>query len=481
MRPLILLSAAALAIGGTGYGVTQTVRSISASDKAAGARAHPQLLEEFGGAYPGPQARYVESVGKRIAVQSGLSNSQKDFTVTLLNSPVNNAFAIPGGYVYVTRQLLALMNDEAELASVLGHEVGHVAARHAAKRNRTSIFGQIAAAAAGVLTGNSQIAGIVGQGAQLVTLRFSRQQEYEADDLGIRYLTTAGYDPYASASMLASLNAQTSLEARVRGQEDRGLPTWASTHPNGADRVRRAEAQAAKTGVAAGTRLRNRDTFLTALDGVTYDDDPAQGIVDGQRFQHPALKLGFTAPPGYALANGTTAVSVSGSGGQAQFSGGAATTDLAGYIDRVFRGLAGGGNGMVNYGQVQATRINGLDAAYASARAAGNSGQQLDVTVFAYALGGKAYHFTTITPAGAGLGPFSPMIQSFTRLTDAQASAIKARRIDVVTVKAGDTANSLAQRMAYGDYKLERFLTLNALSAGTALRPGQKVKLIVYG
>ena len=112
--------------------------SISAGDKAQGAQAHPQLLREYGGALSGKQADYVRRVGQRIAVQSGLSNAQSDFTVTLLNSPVDNAFAVPGGYVYVTRNLLALMNDEAELASVMGHEVGHVAARHSRGRQNTS-------------------------------------------------------------------------------------------------------------------------------------------------------------------------------------------------------------------------------------------------------------------------------------------------------------------------------------------------------
>lgn len=110
-------------------------RSISPSEKAQGQQAHPQFLQTFGGAYGGPQAEYVAQVGRRIAVQSGLSNSERDFTVTLLNSPISNAFAMPGGYVYVTRQLLALMNDEAELAAVLGHEVGHVAARHSSSRS----------------------------------------------------------------------------------------------------------------------------------------------------------------------------------------------------------------------------------------------------------------------------------------------------------------------------------------------------------
>ncbi|MES2302472.1 MAG: M48 family metalloprotease, partial [Pseudomonadota bacterium] len=124
-----------------------TVQTISTADKKQGAEAHPQLLQEFGGAMTGSQATYVEGIGKTIALQSGLGNARSDFTVSLLNSPVNNAFAIPGGYVYVTRQLAALMNNEAELAGVLGHEVGHVAARHAAKREsaatRNSILGAL--------------------------------------------------------------------------------------------------------------------------------------------------------------------------------------------------------------------------------------------------------------------------------------------------------------------------------------------------
>ncbi|MBX9883729.1 MAG: M48 family metalloprotease, partial [Novosphingobium sp.] len=136
-----------------------TVATISAADKAQGAKAHPQLLAEFGGGVTGPQADYVEGVGKTIAFQSGLGNARSDFTVTLLNSPVNNAFAIPGGYVYVTRQLVALMNNEAELAGVLGHEVGHVAARHSQKRQsaatRNTILGALGSVLAGAVLGNS--------------------------------------------------------------------------------------------------------------------------------------------------------------------------------------------------------------------------------------------------------------------------------------------------------------------------------------
>jgi len=463
------------------YAGSQVVRSISASDKAQGAKVHPQLLEEFGGAYRGPQAAYVEKVGKHISVQSGLSNSEKDFTVTLLNSPVNNAFAIPGGYVYVTRQLLGLMNDEAQLASVLGHEVGHVAARHSNKRNTTSTIGSILAAGVGILTGQSELGKLAGYGAQLYTLRFSRTQEYQADDLGIRYLKTAGYDPYAAADMLASLNAMSAIDSQVAGRDANAVPTWASTHPNTADRVARARAQARATGVPVGKGLRNREGFLMAIDGVLYDDDPKQGIIDGQTFKHPDLRLAFTAPQGFVIANSPSAVSISGSGGQAQFQGAKlGSNGLAGYIDQVFQALAGNGE-RVSFSDVRTSTVNGIDTASASARANTQSGA-VDVTVFAYRFGqDAAYHFLTITPQGSGLGPFRSLIDSMRRLNDAEAAAIKSRRIQVVTVKPGDTITNLSARMAYGSLKQERFLALNGLKADARLQAGQKVKLVVLG
>lgn len=462
----------------------RTVSSISAQDKATGAKQHPELLKEFGGPYAGPQARYVESVGRRIAVQSGLSNAQSDFTVSLLNSPVNNAFAIPGGYVYVTRQLMVLMNDEAELAGVLGHEVGHVAARHGQRRQqaaqRNAIGGALLGVLTGALLGDSGFAGLIqkgiGTGSQLLTLRFSRTQEYEADDLGIRYLASGGYDPRALSGMLASLAAQSSLDARVAGSA-RTMPEWASTHPDPASRV----ARAAKGAGVSGSKsvVRNRDAFLNALDGLLYGDDPRQGVIEGNRFRHPDLRLTFTAPTGFGMENGADAVSVTGSGGQAQFGAAPYSGNLAAYIDSVFAKL-GGANGGVPEGEVRRATVNGLPAAWRTMRANSQSGA-VDATVFAYDFGGgKAYHFLLLTAAGQGIGPFNAMVQSVQRLSPQEAAAIKPRRVDVVTVKAGDTVQSLSRRMAYSDYQLERFLTINALAANASLRPGQRVKIVTW-
>jgi len=462
----------------------RTVSNISAQDKASGAKQHPELMKEFGGAYVGPQAKYVESVGRRIAVQSGLSNAQGDFTVTLLNSPVNNAFAIPGGYVYVTRQLMALMNDEAELAGVLGHEVGHVAAQHGQRRQqaaqRNAVGGALLGALAGALLGDSGFSGLIqkgiGTGSQLLTLKFSRTQEYEADDLGIRYLASGGYDPRALSDMLASLAAQSDLDAQVTGNA-RSTPAWASTHPDPGARVERA-AKAAEATRATST-VRNRDAFLNAVDGVLYGDDPKQGVIDGNRFRHPDLRLSFTIPSGFGMENGANAVSITGSGGQAQFSAAPYSGNLDAYINSVFAKL-GDGKGGVPAGEISRTTINGLPVAYRTVRASTQS-SQVDATVFAYDFGGgKAYHFLLLTQAGQGIGPFSAMLQSVQRLSAQEAAAIKPRRVDVVTVKAGDTVQSLAKRMAYTDYQLDRFLTINALEENSALRAGQRVKIVTW-
>jgi predicted Zn-dependent protease len=487
--------AAALAVGGlvcAGAASAQlkaikTQTNITAAERKQGDEAHPQLLQEFGGAYAGPQAAYVNRIGQKIAVQSGLSRTPSDFTVTLLNSPVNNAFAIPGGYVYVTRQLMALMNDEAELAGVLGHEVGHVAAQHSKKRQsaatRNTILGVLGAVIGGAIGDNGGLLGGLGgllqnnamQVAQLATLGFSRSQELEADQLGVQYLKSAGYDPLALSTMLASLANQTSLEARLSGGDARALPEWASTHPDPASRVKNAQTLAARAGGTGG--VRNADAFLASVDGVLYGDDPAQGVVEGQEFLHPDMRLKFAVPNGYGMQNGTTAVSVSGNGGQAQFTTAAYNGDMNAYIAAAFKAVAG--NAQLSPGPIQRTTVNGIPAYYSVARANTQSGQ-VDVTVFAYEFSKtSAFHFVSLTQAG-GAGVFNSMFNSVRRLSAAEAAAIKPRRIDVIAVARGDTVATLARRMAYSNYQTERFQVLNRLTATSRLTPGQKVKIVVY-
>ncbi len=487
--------AAVLAMGGVAFAgaadaqlkAIKTATSISAAERKQGTDAHPQLMAEFGGAYSGPQASYVNRIGQNIAVQSGLSRSPSDFTVTLLNSPVNNAFAIPGGYVYVTRQLMALMNDEAELAGVLGHEVGHVAAQHSKKRQSRAttnqILGVLGAVLGGAIGDNGGLLGGLGgllqnnsmRIAQLATLGFSRSQELQADQLGVQYLRSAGYDPLALSTMLASLAAQTSLDARLAGGDARALPEWASTHPDPASRVRNAQTLASRVGGSGGNR--NADAFLVSVDNILYGDDPAQGVVEGNEFLHPDLRLKFAVPNGYGMQNGSDAVSISGNGGQAQFSTAAYNGDMNAYIAAAFKAVAG--NTAISPGAIQRTTVGGIPASYSTARVNSQSGQ-VDVTVFAYEFSrSSAFHFVTLTKAGGG-GVFNSMFNSVRRLSAAEAAAIKPRRIDVVTVGRGDTMASLARRMAYSNYQAERFQVLNRLTASSRLTPGQRVKIVVY-
>ena len=473
----------ALALSGC---MTAPIPSASApitdSEAKQGAEYHPQLLAQFGGAMSGSQATYVEQVGKNIAVQSGLGNARESFTVSLLNSPVNNAFAIPGGYIYTTRQLVTLMNNEAELAGVLGHEVGHVAARHAQRRQataqRNSLLGGLGAILSSVLLGDSSAGQTLSrgflQGSQLLTLSFSRDQETQADDLGIQYLTKAGYDPRAMSTVLSSLAAQNALDAQLQGR-NASVPEWASTHPDPASRVQRAATAA--QGLPGS--VTNRDTFLTRIDGLLYGDDPKQGVIEGSQFIHPELRLSFTAPQGFYMVNSTSAVSINGQSGQAQLSLAPYNGDLESYIRAQFTAL-GGQNSTLAPASITRTTVNGIPAAYGTARV-NNGSSQVDVVIFAYEFArDRAYHFAAITPAGQS-GTFNSMFQSMRRISQSEADAVIPRVLDVVTVQRGDTVASLARRMAYNDAQEARFRVLNGLSSSDQLTAGQKVKIVVRG
>lgn len=454
---------------------------ITQAEAQQGAQYHEEFVAEFGGRMTGPQASYVEQVGKTIAVQSGLGNSQNAFNVTLLNSSVNNAFAVPGGYVYVTRQLVGLMNDEAELAGVLGHEVGHVAARHSARRQQQAQTTQLGGAAIAILSqvllGNSQLGNTIAQGAlqgsQLLTLRYSRNQELEADQLGVQYLSRAGYDPRAMATVLESLAAQNALDASLQGR-NAAIPEWASTHPDPASRV-----QNALTLAGGGTGVTNRDTFLTRINGLLYGDDPKQGVIEGSTFIHPEMRLSFTAPAGFYMVNSTRAVSVNGDSGKAQLSGAAYSGNLETYVRQQFQALAGQQQQLAPQ-QIERTTVNGIPAVYGIARV--NSGQQqVDVVVFAYEFGSnQAYHFSAITPAGRA-AVFDPMFRSMRRITAAEAGQVVPRKIEVVTASRTDTVATLARRMAFTDAQEQRFRVLNGLAGSEQVVAGQRYKIVVRG
>ena len=479
MRKAFLLAAAAAAIAVTPL-AAQRLRYLNPQDVAEAQRDNAELIRELGGAETGPRGAYVQSVGRKVGNYSGIANPGQALHFTMLNSAVENAFSVPGGYVYVTRQLMGLMSDESELAFALGHEVGHIAANHAhireqyAQRNPLGVFGQIIGAIFG-----PGISDVLTARSKLDLLSFSRDQEYQADTLGLKYMIAAGYDPVGAAGILAALSRNSALQARVQGRSNRQTPEWASTHPLSENRMQRAFAEARQTG-RLGKGIRNRDLFLNELEGLYVDDDPAQGVIEGPTFTHPDLRIQFTVPQGYLMSNGTDAVTIAGSAGTAQFRGGQFSGNLDNAVLLAFRQLT---RGQSNFPvpPPQHTTINGMAAAITTARVNTDSGV-IDASVAAYQWDAqRVYYFVMLTPGGYGVTPFAPMINSLRRITPAEAAAIRPRIMHIETVRPGDTVQSLASRMAYRDFKLERFLSLNGLAANSTLAPGQKVKLVIYG
>lgn len=474
LRLVVMCAAAFALVACATVSSTPDAPAVNDTARARAGQQHPQILASFGGEVAGPVSVYVKGVGEKVATAAGLPGR---CTFTVIGSDVVNAFAVPGCYIYITRGLLAIMNSEDELASVLGHEVGHVVADHSARRQNASTLSGLGALAVGILTGSGELAQLAGQAAQVWTLSYSRDQEFESDDLGVRYLARTGYNPFAAADMLDALGVNDALSAKTSNREAGSeIPAWARSHPLSADRVTRATAQAQAAGGVRGQPPEKVSPYLTAIRGMIYGDDPEQGFVNGRTFSHPGLKIAFEAPTGFTLTNSPAAVNISGQNGKAQFGGGAAPSEgLEAYAKAVLQKLVG--QSPVQLGATQRSTTNGLETVHLPARAQTQSGQIVDVSVTAYRVGDRAYHFIALAPQGQS-GVFAPMYASMRRLTDAQAAALKARVVDVVNVGPRDTVATLSQRMAFDDFRTERFLALNGLTANAPL-PAQ-VKIIRY-
>lgn len=477
IRRLWMAGMTALALTGCAVGApppaTAQIAGLSASDKAQGQQAHAAIVQEFGGRMEGPLASYVERIGRRVAATASPASKPADWTITLLNSPVPNAMATPGGYLYITRGLLAMINSEAELASVLGHEAGHVTARHSDKRNNRATIAGIGSILAGVFLGDAggQIANTIGSG---YVASYSRGQEHESDQLGLRYAQAAGYDPAAAARMLEALNRVSAVEGRA-SMERGGLQSIFASHPVTDERIGRVARLAAEMPRGG---VDNADAYLAAINGMAFGDAVDQGIVRGTGFRHGTLGFGFDAPAGFQLQNSPRAVTGSGpNGAKFQFQGVkvGAGDSLESVVNAAWSSLM---QGSVPQVSMQERRVNQLDSVWSGARA--NSGRtRVDLGITAYRFApDTVYLFTTVAPQGQG-ALFDPLLASMRKLSAAETkSASAGMRIDVVTVKAGDTAASLARRMAAPYNRAESLLALNGMESGD-LRPGTKVKLIV--
>lgn len=449
-----------------------------ADERQIGAETHPQILEEFGGAYDDPQLQaYVSALGKKLAATSDRPNV--NYTFTVLDSPVINAFAVPGGYIYVTRGLVALAQNEAELAGVISHEIGHIAAKHTNERYCSAMLAQLGVFGLGAATGSGAIAEAASMGAAIYLQSYSRDQEFEADLLGVRYLGRGGQDPNAMSTFLTSMLENSRLESILAGRPGAADEfSIFQTHPRTADRVQRAVQQA--TGAQAPVPASaTHDEYLARLDGMLYGDDPDEGFIRGQRFAHPTLRFEFTVPDGFTLFNSSTAVIASGPNDAViQFDREpkpSQTSDMQRYIAQQW---AQG----IDLNDIDPITVNGMDAAVAEARVKTNAGSR-DAMLVAVRWDQKTiYRFILLAQPGqldSFRDGFNRTLQSFRPLTSSQAAALKPQRIRIVTVGSGDTMQSLASRMPPSSYQLEQFRILNGLPANATLTPGQKVKIVV--
>tara|TARA_R110002110_G_scaffold107622_17_gene269265 strand:- start:1103 stop:2671 length:1569 start_codon:yes stop_codon:yes gene_type:complete len=455
-------------------GERQITPIMSAAQEAqAGADAHPKILEAYGGAYDDVElGAYVAGVTARIA----RATNQPDgpYRVTLLDSPVINAFALPGGYVYVTRGLMALANDEAELAGVIGHEIGHVAARHSAQRQTAMMGTSLLGAVLGAVVGSSAVDQIVGLGGQGLLASYSRDQEYEADMLGVRYLAKAGYDPYAAGDFLQSMGAEEELNAQVRKAEyDPARNDWLASHPASPARVAAANGHARETGLSPAQRDRNRGTYLSAIDGMLYGDNPDEGVVRDRVFIHPKLRFRFEAPPNFTITNSASAVVVQGPDKtivKFDTASKAAGLEIGRYLVNDW------GKG-VRLSAPENFTVNGMKAATARAKIGAYNGRLVAIE-FAP---DRVYRFLMGTmPAAATRhdAALHELVMSFRKISAAEAKAVKPLRIRIVTVRSGDSAASLGRRMVFSDFQAMRFRVLNGLGANEEPKPGTRVKIV---
>jgi predicted Zn-dependent protease len=493
-RDLALLAVALGALAGSGCATGSspaTGRTFSTpiseqQESQLGREEHPKILEEFGGEYKEkPElTAYVSSVGQFIAATS----ERKDvkYTFTVLNTPDVNAFAVPGGYIYTTRGLLALANNEAELASVLGHETGHITARHTAERMGQAQQTQLGVLGATLLgavlggeTGANLAGGLASQYGQVRLAGYSQEQEFEADSLGVRYMKRATYDPQASASFLSALRAQTQLEAKLAGKDPNVVDdtNMLASHPRTVDRVQRAIQEAG--GTESGAML-ERDIYLSKIDGLVFGDDPSQGVVAGGKFVHPPLRFAFEVPSGYKLVNLPDVVAIKGPQGtlgnltlaNPQPSG-SLTTAMQNYDPK----------GRIVFDNIENFTINGMEAATAVTRVNTKSGSANYRAVLIRHPSGKVYEFAFLSLADLGArhdGDFQKIATSFRQINASEAAQYnKPKRIRIVTVQAGDTVQSLSNRMAVADEKEGWFRVLNGLTNRQQVQAGQKVKIVV--
>lgn len=442
---------------------------------AMGAQYHPSVISTFG-VYDSPELqKFIEEKGNEMAKISHRPNLQYHFTI--LDSPVVNAFAVPGGYLYITRGILAQFNSEAELIGVLGHEMGHVTARHSAQQQTNQTIGQVVLLG-GMLASKEiyQLADEAMAGMQLLFLSFSRENERESDRLGVEYATKIGYDAHKMADFFHV------LERMSMGSEQAGVPTFMSTHPNPEDRFNTVhrisdEWQAKYPGKEF---IVDSNDYLSMIDGIVYGEDPRQGFVEGNTFYHPELKFRFAFPTGWTLVNAPTQVQI------------AAPDKKAGIIFTLSKETTPAAASQKAISDLKLSiieskevKVNGNNAVEVISQQTSQtqSGQEQVIKLCSYFIekGGKVYTFHGIasdTDFSKYLPAFESTMKDFSTLTDASKLNVKPDRIRIKTVQKTST---LTDAFAYFNVPKEQYkelALLNNMELSQQLTRGKLIKVI---
>lgn len=438
------------------------------SAEGASAEEHARIVAAYGGVYHDDKLELTLAriVGRVVAASD---KPDQGYRITILNAPAVNAFALPRGYLYVTRGLIALSSDSSEVAAVLAHEMAHVTANHATERqNKARNALLVSRVVTDVLddgTGKLALAS-----SQRSLASFSRQQELEADAIGVKTVGRAGYDPFAAARFLGAMSRFAAYKAAVGPGQDR-RPDFLASHPTTPERVDFATRAAREFG-APGIGEVDRNRYLEGIDGIVFGDDPSQGYVRERSYVHPSLGIGFTVPPGFVIDNTSDAVLATGTDGTAlRFDAVrlAVGADLGEYL------ASGWVNGLVER-SVQTFAVNGMPAASAEANA---KGWVFQIAVV-QAPSGATYRFIFANEAKTpGFdAAASATVKSFRRLDQRELAALKPLRIKVIATVAGDTEESLARKMRGVDRPRELFRALNNVDAGTQFAAGTRVKIV---
>lgn len=409
-----------------------------AQEIAYGQQADAEIRREMG-VYDDPQLqRYVADIGDRLARLSHRPNLPWSFAV--VDHQAVNAFALPGGFIYITRGILPYLDDEAELAGVIGHEIGHVTARHAAQQSTRAGLGGIGLAVLGIFVPATQPFGDLSSAALGVAfLKYGRDDEREADRLGMDYASRGGWDPAGVPDFLQTL-------ARMSELSERGVPNWLSTHPEPAERVVEAKPIVAKMATATATD-RGRDRFLEHIDGVVVGDNPEDGIVRGNRFLHPALRFELTFPEGWEVTNTEEQVAAQ-EPGQKHFM---FLQHVDRPVGRTIEEVATRAMTSARFTRVngETLSLNGVDAFLGVYRGELNGVGRVMLRAAHIQQGRQVYLFAGFAPEAEFARvdkELDTAIRSYRPLTQREADAIRPNRLGFYQVRDGDTWQSIASR-----------------------------------